>query len=155
MTSWIGLVAVCGNIVVLVTLVAAVVRPRGSRLARLVMATFAFTVAWLLTAVCDATGTPAWTMFMGGAVLVMSIGVVTASLHLWTKAGDEGEIQSERRGDEDGGGAQLYWPDAPPHGGGGSDLSWWPEFEHRLAEYVGESERERRQPVAPSAISRR
>lgn len=154
MTSWVGLAAACGNIVVLVTLVAAVVIPRRSPLARLVMATFAFAVAWLLTAVCDAMGTPAWTMIVGGTVVLMSIAMVIASLHLWTNAGVGGDRQSERRNDEGGGGAP-HWPDAPSHGGGGSDPSWWPEFERQLAEYVGKSEREWRQPATPSAIGRR
>ena len=140
MTSSIGLLAAFGNIVVLLALVAAVARPRVSHLARLVIATLAFAFAWLMTAVCAATRTPDWTMFMGGAVLVMSIVVVIASLHLWTLVGDGAASRPARRGDEGGGGPQRQWPDAPRHGGGGSEPSWWPEFERRLAAYIGERE---------------
>jgi hypothetical protein len=49
MTSLLGLSAGFANVVVLLVLAVAVVSPRVSQLARLVIATFAFACAWLAT----------------------------------------------------------------------------------------------------------
>ena len=114
---------------------------------RLMIATFAFVCAWLVTAVLEAMRAPDWTLFMGGAVILVSIVTLVAALHLWTQAGDAGEPEPERRSDEGGGGPRRQGPDAPQPGGGGSDPSWWPEFERRLALYVAERERENRPPA--------
>jgi hypothetical protein len=91
-------------------------------------------------------------MFMGGSVIVLSIVVVIAALHLWTR-GDGCETRRDRGRPEDGGGPTRHWPEAP-QGGGGGDPSWWPEFQRQLALYVGQ--RERQPPVAtPAAPSTR
>lgn len=150
MTSSIGLSAVFGNTVVLLALVAAIASPRMSQLARLVISTLAFTLAWFTTTAVGETGAPDWTMFMGGAVIVVSTLVVIATLHRWTQAGDGGENQPEHRADDGGGGPRRHQP-APPRGGGGSEPSWWPEFERRLALYTRERERERRRPCVVPA----
>lgn len=142
MTSSIGLPAAFSNVVGLPVLAGAVAGRRLSQLARLMIATSVFVCAWLTTAALAAMRAPEWTMFMGGAVIVASIVVVIAMLHLWTRGG-AGETQEERRGDEGGGGPRRHWPDAPQPGGGGSDPSWWPEFERRLALYAAERERGR------------
>jgi hypothetical protein len=107
------------------------------------ISTFAFVCAWLITAVFYATRAPDWTVAMGGAVIVVSIVVVIATLHRWTQAGDGGETQPEHRGDEGGGGPRRPWPDAPEPGGGDSDTSWWLEFERQLSSYVAEREGEK------------
>ncbi len=111
-------------------------------LARPVIATFAFACAWLVTATSDAMGAPGWTTFLGTAVIVVSIVLIIATLHVWTQGGDDGEGGPEPRGSDGGGGPGRRWPNAPQHGGGGSDPSWWPEFERQLALYVAEHERE-------------
>jgi hypothetical protein len=158
MTSPIGLSDVCANVVVLLALAAAVASPRLSQLARLVITTLAFVCAWLITAAFDAARAPDWTMYTGGAVIVASIALVIATLHLWTQAGDGDESEQEH-GDEGGGGLRRRWPDAPQDGGGGSDPSWWPEFERQLALHVANYERETRLPAvlpaepAPHAIT--
>jgi hypothetical protein len=82
---------VFANVVVLLALAAAIARRRASQLARVVIATFAFTFAWLLTAAFDATRGPDWAMVTGGAVIAVSIVVVIATLHLWTQAADGGQ----------------------------------------------------------------
>jgi hypothetical protein len=153
MTSSIGLSAAFVNGIVLLGLAAAVVSPRLSRLVRLMISTFAFACAWMITAVFDAMRAPDWTIFMGGAVIVVSIVVVIATLHRWTQAGDGGETRPGHRGDEGGGGPRRHWPDAPEPGGGDSDPSWWPEFERRLSLYVAEREGENRPPVVLPAKS--
>lgn len=142
MTSSIGLLAVFADVLILLTLAAAVRSPRASHLVRVLITTFAFTCAWLLTAVADALRAPGWTMFTGGAVLVVSIVVITVTVHLWAQEGGN-ETGSGQRGDKDGGGPPRRKPDAPQHGGGGRDPSWWPEFEREVALYVAERERER------------
>lgn len=146
MTSSVGLSATFVNIVVLLGLAAAAVSPRLSRLARLMISIFAFVCAWLMTAVFDAIRAPDWTMFMGGAVIVVSIIVVIATLHRWTQAGDGAETQPARLGDGGGGrgGPRGHRPDAPEPGGGDGDPGWWPEFERRLSLYVAEREGENR-----------
>lgn len=113
-----------------------------SRLARLMIAAFALACAWLVTAALDAMRAPDWTMYTGGAVIMVSIVAVIAALQLWTQAGDAGETEPARRSDEGGGGPRRQRPDAPQPGGGGSDPSWWPEFERRLALYATERETE-------------
>jgi hypothetical protein len=113
-----------------------------SQLARLTIAAAAFVCAWLITAALDAIRAPDWTIFTGGAVIMVSLVAVTATLHLWTQAGNAGEAEPERRNDEGGGGQRRERPDPPHPGGGGTDPSWWPEFERRLALYVAERERE-------------
>lgn len=147
MTSWVGLSAAVGNVVVLLGLAAAAASPRLSRHARLIISTFAFACAWLMTAAFDAMRAPDWTLFMGGTVITVSIVVAMATLHLWTQASDMGETRPPRRGDEGGGGPRRNWPDAPQPGGGDSDPSWWPEFERRLSLYVAERQGENRLPV--------
>ncbi len=142
MTSPIGLSDVFANVAVLLALAAAVASPRVSQVARMVIATFAFVCAWLITAAFDAARAPAWTMYTGGAVIVASIVMLIASLHLWTQAGDGRESEPEHRGDEGGGGLRRHWPDAPQDGGGGSDPSWWPEFERQFASHVAKHERD-------------
>jgi hypothetical protein len=97
--------------------------------------------------VFDAMRAPDWTIFMGDAVIMVSIVVVIATLHRWTQAGDGVDTQPARRGEEGGGGPRRHWPDAPQPGGGDSDPSWWPEFEHRLSLYVAERQGENRPPV--------
>jgi hypothetical protein len=142
MTSSVGLLATVANVVILLALVAAVASPRVPQLARPVIATFGFACAWLLTAVLDALRAPGWTIFMGGAVIVVSILVITVTVHLWARAGSGGESSEGQLGDHDGGGPRLCPPDAPQHGTGGSDTGWWPEFERQLAFYVAQREAE-------------
>jgi hypothetical protein len=133
----------------------AIAGPRLSQPARLVIATFGFVCAWLTAAALDAMRAPRWTMFMGGAVVVVSIAVVVGTLHLWTQTAYAGESQPQRRGDEGGGGPRRHWPGAPQPGGGGSEPSWWPEFERRLASYVAERDRENGLPaVLPTEPAR-
>jgi len=96
MTSWIGLLGVFADVVILVALAVAVASHRVSLLGRLVIATIAFACAWLLAAGFDAIGARGWTMFLSAAVIVVSIGVNVATLHLWTQGGD---------------GAPSWWPD--------------------------------------------
>ena len=112
MISSIGLLAGFADGVILLGLVAAIGSPRVSQPARAVIAAFAFACAWLLTAAFDAMRAPGWTMFAGGAVIVVSIFVITVTVHLWTRES-------------------------------GGDPSWWPEFEHQLALYVAEREKEK------------
>jgi hypothetical protein len=88
-------------------------------------------------------------MFMGGAVVVVSIVVLEVILHRWAQAADADETHSEGRDDEDGGGPpRRDWPDRPRPGGGEGDPSWWPEFERRFASYVAEREADNRRPAA-------
>jgi hypothetical protein len=158
MTSSIVLLGVVADIVLLLTLGAAVASSGVSQLARPAIATFAFAGAWLVTAVVDAMGAPGWTKFLGGAVIVASIVVIIATLHVWTQ-GDDVADRGPHRGDHGGDGPRRPRPDAPQHGGGGTDPSWWPAFERQLAIYVAERERKKREPAvlpaepAPHAIA--
>jgi hypothetical protein len=146
MTSWIGLLSVCADVVIFLALAVAVASPRVSQLARPVIATFAFVCAWLMAAGLDAIRAPAWTIFLGGAVIVVSILVISATLHLWTQRGDGGDIGPGHRGAQGGGGPPRHRPDAPQPGGA---PSWWPEFERQLASYVVERETEQGGPAVP------
>jgi hypothetical protein len=96
MTSWIGLLSVFADVVILMALAVAVASRKVSRLARLLIATFAFACAWLLAAGFDAIGVRGWTMGLGAAVIAVTIGVIAATLHLWAQEGD---------------GAPGWWPD--------------------------------------------
>jgi hypothetical protein len=147
MTSSVALLGAFADVVILLALVAAVASPRVSRVARPLIATFAFAWAWLLTAVFVALRAPGWTMFTGGAVIVVSIVVITVTVHLWTQGADGGDSGPGQRGDHGGGGPRRRGPDAPQHGGGGTDPSWWPEFERQLAFYVAKREWEKRPPA--------
>lgn len=139
MTSWISLLSVCADVVILLALAAAVSSPQASSLARPAIATLAFACAWLITAF-DAMRARDWTIFLGVAVIVVSIVVIIATLHIWTQGGDGGESGAGRGGDHGGGGPGRQRPDAPQDGGGGNNPGWWPEFERELASYVAESE---------------
>jgi hypothetical protein len=145
MTFSVGLLSVFANVIILLALTAAVASPRMSSLARPVIATFAFACAWLTTVVFDALRSPGWAIFLGGVVIVVSIVVVTATLHVWTQGGDGGQSGRRPRGGHGGGGPRWRRPDAPQHGGGGSEPSWWPEFERQLAFYVAERETDTRE----------
>ena len=147
MTRSIGLLGACGAVVILLALAAAVASPRVSHPGRPLLAISAFTCAWLMTAMSDALHAPEWTMFTGGAVIVISIVVVTVTVHLWTQEGDGSDSGPGLRGNDDGGGPPRGRPDAPQLRGGGTDPSWWPEFERRVAFYVAEREREKQKTV--------
>ena len=139
MTTSVGLLAVLADVVIMLALVEALRSRAVSDLARPLIALCALACAWLLTAVCDALRAPGWTMFMGGAVIVVSIVVTTVTVHRWTQGGDGEESGPGQRGDEHGGGGpRRRQPDAPQDGGGDSDPSWWPEFERELAAYGAE-----------------
>jgi hypothetical protein len=142
-----GLLGASGDVVILLVLAAAVASPRVLRLARPLLAISAFTCAWLLTAMSDALQAPGWTMFTDGVVIVISIVVVTATVHLWTQQGDGSESGAGLRGNDGGGGPRRRRPDAPQRGDGGNDPSWWPEFERQLALYIAERERETEAPA--------
>jgi hypothetical protein len=144
MTSSTDLLSVFADVVILLALVAALASPRVSQLARVVIATFAFMCAWLITAVFAAMGVPTWTMLAGGTVMVVSILVATATLHLWTHGADEGDSGPGHRGAGGGGGPRRRQPDAPHGGGGDGAPSWWPEFERQLALHVAEHQEENR-----------
>jgi len=135
------------DVVILVALAALAVSRKVSPLARLVVATFAFACAWLVAAGFEAGQAPGWTMLLGGAVVVVSIVVITATLHVWTQAGDGGDAGSGDRGTHGGGGPRRRRPGAPQPGGGGGAPSWWPEFERQLALYVAERESMGQQPA--------
>jgi hypothetical protein len=154
MTSSIGLLAVFVHVAILLTLVLAVASPRASHLARLLIATFAFACAWLVTAVVGAMRAPGWTIFLGGGVIVASIAAIIVTLHLWTQEGEGGDSGPRHRGDHGGGGPGRRRPDAPQKGGGGSDPSWWPEFEHQLVLYLAEGEGKQQPAVAPAEPAR-
>jgi hypothetical protein len=139
MTSLIGLLGVYADVVIMLSLAAAFASSRVSQLARSVIATGAFACAWLTTAVLGAARSPAWTVVASGAVIVVSVLAVTATVHLWTQESDSGENEPEHPGNGGGGGPRRRRPDAPLHGGGDGP-SWWPEFERQLALYVAESE---------------
>jgi hypothetical protein len=149
----IGLIGVFADVVILLVLAAAVASPRVSQLARPLIATFAFALAWLAAAVLDALRAPGWTMILGGAVIVLAIAVTTATVHVWTLGGDDGAGEPVHRGAHDGGGPGRRPPDVPQHGSGGGAPGWWPEFECQFGSYVAEREREQRQsavvPVEP------
>jgi hypothetical protein len=142
MTPSIALLGLSAQVVILLALVAAVASPRASQLARAMSATFAFTCAWLLTAVLGGLRAPGWTMLTGGAVIVVSIGVITVTVHVWTQEAGP-ESGPGRRGNGGGGGPPGRRPDTPQSGDCGQEPSWWPEFERQVAFYVGERERER------------
>jgi hypothetical protein len=153
-TSWTGVLSVSADVAILVALAAAVARRNISQLARLVIATFVFACAWLAAAGFDAARAPGWTMFVGGAVIVASIMVITTTLHLWTQRGDDGDVGPGDRGAHGGGGPRRHRPDAPQPRGGGNP-SWWPDFERQLASYVAEREGEERAPAVLPASPRR
>lgn len=139
MTSWIGLLSVFADVVIVTALALAVASRSVSQLARLVIATFAFVCAWLLAAGFDAMGVRGWTTFLGAAVIVVSLIVITATLHRWTQGGDGGDMGTGHRGAQGGGGPRRHRPDTPQHGGGGAP-SWWPDFERQFGNYVAERE---------------
>jgi hypothetical protein len=145
MTSSIGLLSVFADVVLLLALTWAVASARLSQLARSVIATLVFTCAWLTTAASEAIRAPGWTVFLGAAVTLLSIGAVTITLHLWTQGGDGGQSGPGHGGGNGGGGPRRHRPDAPQAGGGDSDPSWWPEFERQLTLYVTERGAEQRQ----------
>lgn len=149
MTSSIDVLSVFADAAIVLALVGTVANPRVSPLTRLVIATFAFACAWLMTAVVDAIRAPGWTVLLGGSDIVLSIVLLTAALHRWTREPDGSE-----QGPHDGGGwdGPRPRPDAPQHGGGDNDLSWWPEFERQLASYVAERETENPQPAVRTTI---
>ena len=157
MTSWLGLLSVFADVVILVALAVAAANRKVSHLARPVIATLAFACAWLAAAGFDAAGVRGWTIFLAAAVIVVSIGVLTATLHLWAQGGDGGDIGPGHRGAHGGGGPRRRRPDAPPPGGG-SAPSWWPDFERQLAVYVAERESEKPAVVPaeapPDAVTR-
>lgn len=96
MTSWTGLLGVFADVVILGVLAMVVASRKLTPLARLVIATFAFACAWLVAAGFDAMGARGWTLFLGAAVIVVSIVVITATLYLWTQEDD---------------GPPNWWPD--------------------------------------------
>jgi hypothetical protein len=104
-----------------------------TQLTRLVVATLAFVCAWVITATLDAIRAPGGAMFFGVAAIAVSIVAAVATLHRWAQPGGAG-----------GGGPRRH-PPSGPNAGGGSDPSWWPEFERQLALYVAERDRENRQ----------
>jgi hypothetical protein len=142
MTSWLGLLSVFADAVILLVLAAAIANRNVSRLARLVIATVAFVCAWLIAAGSDAMGVRGWTIFLSAAVIVVSLAAITATLHFWTLGGEGGDAEPGPRGAHGGGGPRRSQPDAPQHGGGGAP-SWWPDFERQFEAYVAESERSR------------
>jgi hypothetical protein len=150
MTS-IGLLGAFADVVVLLALAAALASPRVSLLARPVIATFAFMFAWVMTAMLAGLGAPGWTIIMAGTVIAVSIVMIAATLHRWTQDGEGGASGPGHRGGYGGGGPRRSRPDAPQHGDGGSEPSWWPEFEHQLALCVAGGESEKRQPAVPAA----
>lgn len=151
MAASIGLLAVFADVLILLTLAAAVASPRVSQLARPVISTFAFAFAWLLTAALAALRAPGWTMLTGGVVVVVSIVVSTVTIHLWTQRDDGGEAGPGQRANDGGGGPRRRRPDPPQPGGGGHDPHWWPEFERQLAFYTAERESEKRRAPLTSA----
>jgi hypothetical protein len=147
MIALIGLLGAFGDVVILLALAAAVASSRVSHLARPLLAFSSFTCAWLLTAMSDALQAPAWTMFTGGAVIVISIVVVTVTVHLWTQEGDGSDSGPGLRGNDGGGGPRRRRPDPPQRGDGRNDPTWWPEFERQLAFYIAERETEMEPPA--------
>jgi hypothetical protein len=119
---------VFADVVILVALAAAVGSRRVSPLTRLVIATLALACAWLVAGGLDTMRVPGWTVLLSGAVIVVSIGTITATLHAWTQGGDDGDTRPGHGGD---------------HGGDGSPPSWWPDFERQLALYAAERDRAR------------
>lgn len=147
MRSSTALLSAFTDVAILMALGAAVASPRVSQLARPVIAAFAFACAWVLNGVAAVMRAPGWTIFLGGAVIVVSILVMIVTVHLWTQEGEGGDGGPGARGGHGGGGPRRR-PDAPQNRGGGSDPSWWPEFDRQLALYVAERERESRAPAA-------
>lgn len=150
MTPPIGLLTGFAGVLILLALAAAVASPKVSPLGRAVVATLVFGCAWLTTAVADALQASDVTMFIGGAVIVVSAVAMVVSLHLWTQESDGGQGGPGDPHERGGGGPRCDRPDAPHHGGDGGDFGWWPEFEHEFALYVAGRERPhttRRRPV--------
>jgi len=139
------LLSVSAYVAVLLALATAVASPRLSQPARPVVATLAFACAWLAAAGSDAIRTPEWTTLLGGAMIVVSIVVVTATLHLWTQRGEGGDIGPGHQGAQGGGGPPRRRPDAPHPGGEDGAPRWWPEFERQFGVHVAAREREQRQ----------
>lgn len=158
MSSPASLLGIFGDVLIVLALAAAVANRRVSRLARPLIATCAFACAWLLTAMLDALRAPGWTIFTGGVEIMVSIVVISLTVHLWTQASEGTERHPGERGDEGGGEPRPDRPNAPDPRGGGNDPSWWPEFERQVALYVAEREREKRQsvvaPVEPGSARR-
>ena len=142
MTSWLGLSSVFADAVIVIALAAAIANRNVSRHARPVIATFAFVCAWLAAAGFYALGLRGWTIFLSAAMIVVSLAVITATLHFWTLGGEGDDAGQGPRGAHGGGGPRRRRPDVPQRGGGGAP-SWWPAFERQFAAYVAEREHER------------
>jgi hypothetical protein len=140
-TTPVGLLSVFADVAILVALAAAIASPKASQLARPVIATGAFGAAWLTAALSDLMRAPGWVVFLGGLVIVVSIFVVTVTVHAWAQEGAGGSRGPGDRGERGGGGPRRRPPDAPQPPGGGDAPEWWPEFERQLALYVAERER--------------
>lgn len=133
MTPWTDLLSASADGVILIALAAAVASRKLPPLARPVIATLGFACAWLLAAGFDALGVRGWALFLGGAVIAVSVVVITVTLHLWAVE-DDGGVGPRRRS-----------LDAPQPGGDGGAPSWWPDFERQFGLYVAERESETRQ----------
>jgi hypothetical protein len=101
------LLSLSADFVLLAGLAAALTSPRISPPARPMIAIFAFACAWLMTAVLDAMRAPGWTVVLGGAVVVVSIVVVAATLQHWTQGDDGADGEQGERGGRDGGGPTI------------------------------------------------
>lgn len=114
--------------------------PRLSQPAGLLIATFTFACAWVVTAALATMRAPGWAIFIGCVLIIVSIVALMVTLHRWAQGGTGGEGGPDSRDDHGGGGPRLPCPDAPRDGDAGLDASWWDEFERDLALYVAERE---------------
>lgn len=144
MSSPVIAAGVAADLVVVIAVVLTLTRKAFSAPKRAVLLTLALLCAWFMSMVLETLRAPVWLLLMTGAVIVLNVIALAATVHLAT---------SYRPGDNPGGGHDGRGrprPEDPGRDGGGGEPSWWPEFERQFAGYVSEAERPRRSAI-PSA----
>jgi hypothetical protein len=106
-----------------------------SQLTRPLVAALSLLVLWVLAMVLETLRVPVWVLVVNGALLLVNVIVLTASIHQ--------VMREQGRGDGDGG-VRPHRRDVRDSGGGGG-ISWWPEFERELAQYLAEQQRDDRE----------
>ena len=145
MTSVVAPPTVFADLLILAALFAAVTRSAVAAPIRAFLAGLSCLAAWAIAMVLEALRSPAWLLAITGAVILLSLAAVIATVHQATRP-DQGDDPSDGRSEPDSPG-----PSSPSRNGDGDEPSWWPEFERQFAAHVRQTERrESRQPAAPS-----
>lgn len=130
MSSGVVAVGVVADLIAVIAVSITLTRHSFSAPKRAALLTLSLLCAWFVSMVLETLRSPVWLLLMTGAVILLNVIALAATIHLATS------VQPDDDPGDGHDGRGRPGPENPARDGGGGEPGWWPEFERQFADYV-------------------